>query len=110
MTLWGPSPSGATVRTCLHVQALAELEARLKPQGRKVTVVTQNIDGLHHRAGSQNIIELHGQIPVVELACSINFVLTTFLAGSLFHTRCTNCSQVLENRDSPICPALKDRG
>ncbi|CAI8009209.1 NAD-dependent protein deacylase sirtuin-5, mitochondrial, partial [Geodia barretti] len=70
-------------------QALAEFEARLKPQGRKVTVVTQNIDGLHHKAGSQDIIELH---------------------GSLFHTRCTSCSQVLENRDSPICPALKDRG
>ncbi|CAI8009213.1 NAD-dependent protein deacylase sirtuin-5, mitochondrial [Geodia barretti] len=70
-------------------KALAEFEARLKPQGRKVTVVTQNIDGLHHKAGSQDIIELH---------------------GSLFHTRCTSCSQVLENRDSPICPALKDRG
>ena len=41
---------------------IAELEKRLKPQGRKVTVVTQNIDGLHHKAGSEDIIELHGII------------------------------------------------
>ena len=25
-------------------------------------VVTQNVDGLHHRAGSRNIIELHGNL------------------------------------------------
>ena len=25
-------------------------------------VVTQNVDGLHHRAGSQNVIELHGNL------------------------------------------------
>ena len=35
--------------------ALAELE-RLLP----LTVVTQNIDGLHQRAGSRDVIELHG--------------------------------------------------
>lgn len=28
----------------------------------EVTVVTQNIDNLHHRAGSKNIFELHGNI------------------------------------------------
>ena len=49
----------------IHSQALAELEARLKPQGRKLTVVTQNIDRLHHQAGSQNVIELHGQSPLL---------------------------------------------
>lgn len=36
--------------------ALAELER----QGKLKAVVTQNIDGLHQRAGSQNVIELHG--------------------------------------------------
>jgi NAD-dependent deacetylase len=25
-------------------------------------VVTQNVDGLHHRAGSQNVVELHGNL------------------------------------------------
>lgn len=30
--------------------------------GRPVTVVTQNVDGLHQRAGSADVIELHGSI------------------------------------------------
>jgi NAD-dependent deacetylase len=38
-------------------RALAELE-----DGFRVTVVTQNIDDLHERAGSTNIIHLHGEI------------------------------------------------
>jgi len=29
---------------------------------KNVTVITQNIDCLHHRAGSKNVIELHGNI------------------------------------------------
>ena len=37
--------------------ALAELET-----GYKVTVVTQNIDDLHERGGSTNIIHLHGEL------------------------------------------------
>ncbi len=28
--------------------------------GKRVTVITQNIDGLHQKAGSKNVIELHG--------------------------------------------------
>lgn len=35
--------------------------ARLEASGRfAVDVVTQNVDGLHQRAGSQSVIELHG--------------------------------------------------
>lgn len=41
--------------------AIAECEARLSQQGRSVVVVTQNIDELHRRAGSQNVLELHGE-------------------------------------------------
>ena len=39
-------------------EALAELE-RLVPE---FALVTQNVDGLHRRAGSRNVVELHGNI------------------------------------------------
>jgi len=71
-----------------HV-ALAKFEKNLELSGRKLSLITQNIDGLHQRAGSQKVIELH---------------------GSLFKTRCTSCGEVAENRDSPICPALAGKG
>ena len=34
--------------------------ARLEERGLIKTVITQNIDGLHQKAGSQRVIELHG--------------------------------------------------
>ena len=43
-----------------HV-AIAECEKRLKAQGRTLTVITQNIDELHKRAGTERVIELHGR-------------------------------------------------
>ncbi|XP_054982936.1 NAD-dependent protein deacylase sirtuin-5, mitochondrial [Sorex araneus] len=69
--------------------AIAECEARLHKQGRRVMVITQNIDELHRRAGTKNLLELH---------------------GSLFKTRCTSCGVVAENYKSPICPALAGKG
>uniref|UniRef100_A0A8B9JHM4 NAD-dependent protein deacylase sirtuin-5, mitochondrial n=1 Tax=Astyanax mexicanus TaxID=7994 RepID=A0A8B9JHM4_ASTMX len=69
--------------------AIAECEARLSQQGRSVVVITQNIDELHYRAGSRNILELH---------------------GSLFKTRCMSCGEVKANHTSPICPALEGKG
>ena len=35
-----------------------------------VTIVTQNIDGMHQRAGSNNVIELHGSLWRVRCGCS----------------------------------------
>ncbi len=39
--------------------ALAQLEQRL---GDRFTLITQNVDGLHNRAGSQRVLKLHGDI------------------------------------------------
>ncbi|SEF64871.1 NAD-dependent deacetylase [Caloramator fervidus] len=39
-------------------KALAELERR----GKLKAVITQNIDGLHQKAGSKEVIELHGNL------------------------------------------------
>jgi NAD-dependent deacetylase len=38
--------------------ALAEMERRIP----SFTLITQNVDGLHQRAGSQNVLELHGNL------------------------------------------------
>lgn len=70
-------------------EAIAKAEEQLKSEGRRLVVITQNIDELHKRAGSKEIIELH---------------------GSLFRTRCTKCGRISANHDSPICPALAEKG
>lgn len=50
--------------------ALAALEA----SGRLAGVITQNVDGLHQRAGSSDVIELHGNIHTVKcLVCAARF-------------------------------------
>lgn len=36
--------------------------ARLEQEGHLAAVVTQNIDGLHQKAGSRNVFELHGSV------------------------------------------------
>ena len=36
--------------------------ARLEKEGKLKAVITQNIDGLHQKAGSSNVIELHGSV------------------------------------------------
>jgi NAD-dependent SIR2 family protein deacetylase len=44
--------------------------ARLETNGKISTLITQNVDGLHQRAGSKNVIDLHGTLDqVVCLAC-----------------------------------------
>ena len=50
----------ATVRPNAAHIAIAELENEYK-----VTVVTQNVDNLHERAGSTKIVHLHGELTTV---------------------------------------------
>ncbi|ELK25660.1 NAD-dependent deacetylase sirtuin-5 [Myotis davidii] len=69
--------------------AIAECEARLREQGRRVMVITQNIDELHRKAGTKNLLEIH---------------------GSIFKTQCTSCGVVAENYKSPICEAFAGKG
>ncbi|HXY39140.1 MAG TPA: NAD-dependent deacylase [Vicinamibacteria bacterium] len=59
--------------------ALAEAEERM---GERFLLVTQNVDGLHQRAGSRRVVEMH---------------------GSLFETRCASC-------DRPAFPDREEHG
>jgi len=36
--------------------------ARLEQQKPNTTIITQNIDGLHQKAGSENVLEIHGSM------------------------------------------------
>jgi NAD-dependent deacetylase len=42
--------------------ALARLESKLAERGGSLTLVTQNIDDLHERAGSRRVIHMHGEL------------------------------------------------
>ncbi len=42
--------------------ALAELERSAAARGGRFVVLTQNVDRLHQKAGSKNVVELHGSI------------------------------------------------
>ena len=55
-------------------RAMADLEAR----GLSTGVITQNVDGLHLRAGSRRVVELH---------------------GTMRRVFCTHCGQVFDRRD-----------
>jgi NAD-dependent SIR2 family protein deacetylase len=56
---------GAAQPSTTH-RALAELERR----GQVEMLVTQNVDGLHQRAGSRRVIDLHGRLDTVRcMAC-----------------------------------------
>jgi NAD-dependent deacetylase len=71
-------------------EALAELESR----GMLKAVITQNIDRLHRKAGSQRVVEVHGTIETSScLGCCASF--PTEQVRSLFDAegvaRCPSC-------------------
>jgi NAD-dependent deacetylase len=81
--LEGKLPNGA------H-RALAELESR----GLLEAVITQNIDRLHRKAGSQRVVEVHGTIETSScVRCSASYALDQ--VGDLFDdegvARCLEC-------------------
>ena len=74
-----------------HV-ALAELERR----GLVEAIVTQNVDGLHHEAGSCDVIEVHGSIARARcLACG-TAVARDQVSRLLPLPRCPECGAVLK--------------
>jgi len=69
---WARSTVGWPVVAQAQPNAAHFALARLEAAGHVDTLVTQNVDGLHQRAGSRDVIELHGSIDeAVCLACGM---------------------------------------
>ena len=89
-------------------RALAELERR----GKLHALVTQNIDGLHQRAGNspQHVIEVHGTVhEVVCMSCGwrgpMQLVLERVRAGE-DDPPCANCGGILKSATISFGQAL----
>lgn len=72
-------------------RALVELEARL---GDRFLLATQNVDGLHAAAGSERMVEMH---------------------GNLMRTKCSACARppfadTTAHTELPVCSACRERG
>ena len=72
--------------------------ARLQDRIPKVVVLTQNVDGLHHQAGSRDVVEIHGSLK--QLECSVCDFSETIkgLQGRLLPPRCPACGKVMRPR------------
>ncbi len=70
--------------------ALVEIEKRTT----HFTLITQNVDGLHRMAGSQNVLELHGNIQRVRCADCYTFT-ETWDDDSETVPRCKICGGLL---------------
>jgi NAD-dependent SIR2 family protein deacetylase len=71
---WARSMVGWPVADAAQPNISHRVVARLGDAGRVAALVTQNVDGLHQRAGSRDVIELHGSIgQVICLSCATRY-------------------------------------
>lgn len=65
-----PAAFWRAFRDIFHIKLVGDYQpndghrflAALEEDGKEVTILTQNIDGLHARAGSRRVLELHGTL------------------------------------------------
>jgi NAD-dependent SIR2 family protein deacetylase len=62
---WARSTVGWPIISGAQPSAAHRALARLEALGNVSVLITQNVDGLHTAAGSQNVIDLHGRIDAV---------------------------------------------
>ena len=73
-----------------HV-ALARLEAALAKRGGSLTLVTQNIDDLHERAGSTDVIHMHGEL--LKVRCGACEAVRPWLDDLTVAHACPDCGR-----------------
>ncbi|MDY4608617.1 MAG: NAD-dependent protein deacylase, partial [Eubacterium sp.] len=69
--------------------------AELEQKGKLSAVVTQNIDGLHQKAGSKNVFELHGSIHRNYCTQCHKFFDADFIANSVGVPTC-DCGGIIK--------------
>lgn len=69
--------------------ALSTLEKHILAQGGHFLLVTQNVDNLHQRAGSQSILAMHGQLQQVK--CVHSGLSVPWLEHLTTEHRCSCC-------------------
>jgi NAD-dependent deacetylase len=74
--------------------------ARLEEAGKVQAIITQNIDGLHQRAGSKNVLEVHGTMQTLTcIHCYRKYDSSGFIEPYLENgeiPRCQNCGNILK--------------
>ncbi|AJS57570.1 NAD-dependent protein deacylase [Paenibacillus sp. IHBB 10380] len=81
----------AKPNTCHHLLATLEQRGQLK------SIITQNIDGLHQKAGSSRVLELHGSIHRNYcMGCAHFYDLDTIIESVDLVPRCTSCNSVIK--------------
>ena len=69
--------------------ALARLEDALAKRGDSLTLVTQNIDDLHERAGSRRVVHMHGEL--LKARCGRCEAVRPWLDDLTVSDGCPNC-------------------
>jgi NAD-dependent deacetylase len=72
--------------------ALAELEQL----GLLSTIITQNVDGLHHVAGNKDVIEFHGNLQTVTCMDCGNHLSSAEISLDDIPPRCSKCKGVFK--------------
>ncbi len=74
--------------------------AQLEREGFFKTIITQNIDGLHQRAGSEHVIEVHGSLETATCTQCFRTYPTSSFLDDFIHTgempRCPECGGILK--------------
>ncbi|MCM0648307.1 NAD-dependent protein deacylase [Clostridium swellfunianum] len=70
--------------------------AKLEKQGKLKAVITQNIDGLHQKAGSKNVLELHGSIHRNYCMNCHEFFVLDYIINSADIPKCSRCGGVVK--------------
>lgn len=74
--------------------------SKLEAEGIVKAVITQNVDGLHQKAGSQNVLEVHGTLYTMTCgSCYTRYQTSEFLkefleSGTI--PRCRQCGSILK--------------